>query len=163
MNNDDSVEKAAWHSTLPMKRMAAGCVFENIQGQFLIVKPTYKEFWELPGGVVEQDESPSDTCRREVAEELGINVDPGALLCVDYCSSKPGYTESLQFLFYAGVLSEAIALTITLDSTELSDWKWADLDEATALLGHRVARRLRSSVPHIGAGATFLMNQEPPA
>lgn len=44
--------------SLPRKRMAASMLFSNIEGEVLLVEPTYKQHWELPGGVVEADESP---------------------------------------------------------------------------------------------------------
>ncbi|MDX2104409.1 MAG: NUDIX domain-containing protein [Alphaproteobacteria bacterium] len=36
--------------------------------------------WELPGGRLEAGEQPPDCLRREVAEELGLNVAVGAIL-----------------------------------------------------------------------------------
>lgn len=38
----------------------------------------------LPGGMVEEGESPADAGRREVAEELGLDVDIGNLLVVEH-------------------------------------------------------------------------------
>jgi 8-oxo-dGTP diphosphatase len=38
----------------------------------LLVNPVYKETWDLPGGVVETEESPRAACRREVAELAGF-------------------------------------------------------------------------------------------
>jgi len=58
-------------------------------GNVLLVNPTYKPGWELPGGVVEADESPADACRREVREELGLDVEVGELMCVDYNRATP--------------------------------------------------------------------------
>jgi ADP-ribose pyrophosphatase YjhB (NUDIX family) len=43
---------------LPMKRMAAGALFFNANRQILIVQPTYRESWLVPGGIVEAHESP---------------------------------------------------------------------------------------------------------
>jgi 8-oxo-dGTP diphosphatase len=65
---------------LPMKRMAAGGLFLNADHHLLIVKPIYREGWQVPGGIVNADESPLTACRREVREELGIDVDLGRLL-----------------------------------------------------------------------------------
>lgn len=75
------------HRLLPTKRMGAGAVIRDVDGRVLIVKPTFKPAWELPGGAVEDDESPRGACVRELHEELGITVAVGELLCVDYNSS----------------------------------------------------------------------------
>jgi ADP-ribose pyrophosphatase YjhB (NUDIX family) len=51
--------------------MAATAFFRDEQGRVLLVNPSYKETWDLPGGAVKAEESPHAACRREVAEELG--------------------------------------------------------------------------------------------
>jgi 8-oxo-dGTP pyrophosphatase MutT (NUDIX family) len=35
-----------------------------------LLEPTYKEDWEIPGGIIEENESPREACKREVLEEL---------------------------------------------------------------------------------------------
>jgi hypothetical protein len=40
--------------------MAAGALFFNHRDEILILKPTYRDDWLIPGGVVELDESPYD-------------------------------------------------------------------------------------------------------
>jgi 8-oxo-dGTP pyrophosphatase MutT (NUDIX family) len=47
-------------------------LFTDRQGRVLVVNPTYKPRWELPGGAGEEDESPGTAAVREIAEELGI-------------------------------------------------------------------------------------------
>lgn len=71
-------------ASLPKKRMGAGALFRNAQQQLLLVKPSYKPGWEIPGGVVEYNESPYEACLREVQEELGLQVPLYRMLCVDY-------------------------------------------------------------------------------
>jgi ADP-ribose pyrophosphatase YjhB (NUDIX family) len=39
--------------------MAAGALLFDEDGRILLVEPTYKPYWEIPGGVVEADESPT--------------------------------------------------------------------------------------------------------
>jgi ADP-ribose pyrophosphatase YjhB (NUDIX family) len=60
-------------ASLARKRMAASALFRDGTGRVLLVDPTYKETWDLPGGAVEAEESPHAACRREVSEELGLN------------------------------------------------------------------------------------------
>jgi len=42
-----------YYKSLPMKRMGSGALFFDSAGRILIVKPSYKDVWEIPGGVVE--------------------------------------------------------------------------------------------------------------
>jgi 8-oxo-dGTP diphosphatase len=42
-----------FYAALPAKRMASGALYFNNRGELLIVKPTYRAAWLIPGGVVE--------------------------------------------------------------------------------------------------------------
>ena len=58
--------------------VSAGALVFDRAGRLLILKPTYKSGWTIPGGVLETDgETPGDAGRREVAEELGLHIDAG--------------------------------------------------------------------------------------
>ena len=61
------------------KRIAAGALFLNQQQRVLLVNPTYKTHWEIPGGMVEENEAPGAACRREISEELGLDMTPMAI------------------------------------------------------------------------------------
>ncbi len=108
--------------------MGAGCLFFDEQGQVLLVKPTYKASWEIPGGVVEKDESPKQCCQREVREELGLDQDIGHLLVVDYNDGAGEKTESLMFVFYGGTLSPPQIESIRLNRDELSEYRFFDAE-----------------------------------
>src|SRR5581483_8587882 len=70
---------------------AAGLLYVDQEGRVLLVRPTYKPYWEIPGGEVEPGESPRDAARREVREELGCDVLPvGDLLVVDFLPPRDG-------------------------------------------------------------------------
>ena len=60
--------------TFATPRVAAGALFLDAEGRVLLVHPTYKDTWDIPGGYVERGESPAAACRREVLEELGIDA-----------------------------------------------------------------------------------------
>ena len=88
----------------PKKTIAGGALFFNAQGRLLIVKPTYRGHWSIPGGVVEEGESPRAGCTREVWEEIGLHVTLGPLLVLDATSTgtAPSGRETLQLLFDGG-------------------------------------------------------------
>jgi NUDIX domain len=52
-------------ASLARKRMAAGALFRDEGGRVLLVDPTYKPAWDLPGRAVEKEESPQAACRRD--------------------------------------------------------------------------------------------------
>ena len=63
-------------------RVAAGVLFFDGEDRVLLVRPSYKSGWDIPGGHVEPDESPEETMRREVHEETGVRIAPGRLVGV---------------------------------------------------------------------------------
>lgn len=117
-----------YYESLPKKRMGAGCLFFNQRNEVLLVKPTYKPVWEIPGGVVEQNESPKQCCQREVFEEIGLNREIGPLLVIDYNSQCEAKTESLMFIFDGGVLQDAEIAAIQLPAGELSQFAFFKQD-----------------------------------
>ncbi len=95
------------YEVLPKKRMAAGALFLNEEGKILIVKPTYRPDWLLPGGSVEKEESPREACIREIQEELHLEIALERLLCIEYLSTDPAQTECVQFVFYGGQITNS--------------------------------------------------------
>lgn len=56
-----------------MIRLAAGCVIVK-NNSILLLHRIDKNWWEVPGGKGEQDESLEKTAEREAEEELGCSV-----------------------------------------------------------------------------------------
>ena len=129
--------------TFATPRVAAGALFLDEAGRILLVHPTYKDTWDIPGGYVERGESPAAACRREIAEELGLDRDPVALLSVDWApSDKEG--DKLLFVFDCGRLGDDTE-RIRLAEDELDRWEWVDLGDLDSYVIPRLARRLRST------------------
>jgi len=125
-------------------RVAAGALFVDDQGRVLLVHPTYKDTWDIPGGYVERGESPAAACRRELAEELGLDRKPVRLLSVDWAPSDVE-GDKLLFLFDCGPLGADVE-DITLDQAELDRWQWIALEHLEDFVIERIARRIRSTV-----------------
>ena len=147
--------------SLPKKRMGAGCLFFDEQGRVMLVKPTYKPDWEIPGGAVELNESPKQCCRREVKEEIGLEWKKGDLLVVDYNAQTSEKTESLMFIFSGGTLTLSEIKSIQLSHDELSEFCFFPVDtlpkEMTSTLRNRVLMACQQVAQD---GGIYLENQE---
>ncbi len=122
--------------------MGAGCLFCDDHGRVLLVKPTYKPVWEIPGGVVEQDESPKQCCQREILEEIGLVVPIGAVLVVDYNEAAPPKTESLMFIFDGGTLTPEQIAAIRLPASELSEFHFFPPTELPTAMSDSLRKRV---------------------
>lgn len=71
----------------PNWKISVDALIVNSEGQLLLVRPTYKPGLDLPGGILMDGECPVDGLKRELREELGIEIDVGDLRCVDYIPS----------------------------------------------------------------------------
>jgi 8-oxo-dGTP pyrophosphatase MutT (NUDIX family) len=124
--------------------LAAGVLLFDEQDRVLLVDPTYKPGWEFPGGVVERGEAPARAGMREVAEELGIELDevPG-LLVVDWEPPRPPGFGGLRLLFDGGRLHSTEARRLLLPGSELRGWRFVSELEAAELLPPTRYERLR--------------------
>lgn len=130
--------------------MGVGTLFFNEKGELLIVKPTYKDDWSIPGGVIEQNESPLQTCRREVKEEIGLDVmNIDQMLCVDYIFPTKQQDENIQFIFYGGVLNLEQISNIKLAANELKEYKFIEIQKAKKLFGFKLNKRISHCITAI--------------
>ncbi len=59
----------------PSFTVGAACVIERDDGSILLVRLVYREGWGLPGGLIKRNEDVATCARREVAEEIGLDVE----------------------------------------------------------------------------------------
>lgn len=132
-----------WYSTLPKKRSAAGAMLFNEQGDMLIVKPNYRDHWLLPGGVIDDNESPRTAVIREIQEEIGLTVSNVTMRCMDYtCAEAAG--ESYQFIFDGGMLSQEMVDQIILQQEELDEFVFLPKEQALPRLSVGIQQRLHA-------------------
>ena len=112
---------------------------------------------------MEANESPRAGCAREIRVELGLARQPLALLCVDFTPETADRTESLNFIFYGGVLSPDEIAAIQLPAKELSEYSLLETEAALGLLKRRLRRRVKRCLPHIATGhVVYLEKQQLP-
>ncbi|MFJ9606404.1 NUDIX domain-containing protein [Kitasatospora sp. NPDC101176] len=125
-------------------RTAAGVLFFDEDDRVLLVKPTYKPGWEIPGGYLHAGETPSEGAAREVKEELGITPPIGRLLVADW-APHPTEGDKLLFVFDGDVLSADELDNITVDQVEIGEYAFHTTAQLAALLIPRLARRVHAA------------------
>jgi 8-oxo-dGTP diphosphatase len=132
----------AWPG-VPRIPASAGALIWDPPGRLLILEPTYKKGWTIPGGQVDAEgESPWDACRRETREECGLVVESGRLACVDYLPPKSSRPGGVRFLFDCGTLPDSAFGGVVLQEAEIAGWRLAELSEALELLSGPLRRRI---------------------
>jgi 8-oxo-dGTP diphosphatase len=122
-------------------RVAAGLLIRDDEGRILLVKPTYKDGWDIPGGYVEPGESPAQAAAREVVEELGVAVTVGRLLVVDW-APHPEEGDKLLFIFDGGVRRDSQSEELRLQVDEIAEVRFVFPSDIDQLLPERLNRRL---------------------
>jgi 8-oxo-dGTP diphosphatase len=146
--------------TIPAIPVSAGALIFDRTGRLLILQPTYKSGWTIPGGIMEADgESPWEACQREVREECGLELTSGRLACMDFRRPRPGRAGGIRFLFDCGAFGDAELAGIKLQAEELSAYQIVDLSIALTLLRKPIRRRVRAATT--GRGLHYLENGRP--
>ena len=141
--------------------VAAGMLFFNDAGQVLLVQPTYKDHWDIPGGYVETGETPAQAAAREVHEELGIEATVGPLLVADW-APQPEEGDKLLFIFDGGTLTTERIDAIRLQTDELASYAFRDPTDAVTVLIPRLGRRVAAALNAHQAGRTTYLEHGVP-
>ena len=111
------------------KEKSCGCII--IRGdQVLLVYEKRRDFWDFPKGHVEPGETEIDTARREVREEVGmeVEIDDTRRYTLGYIIRNE--IDKTVVLFPAAPASDSI----TMQESEIEHARWCGYEEAQALL-----------------------------
>ncbi len=139
---------AMLNATLPTKRVIAQGLIRNERNDVLMCQLTYKQEWDLPGGVVDPHESPAGALAREISEELGVEVHAGALLAIDWLPPYRQWDDAVLLVFDLGVHPD-LPGRARLQPTEIAGLHWCDTAQIQQRAAPYVARlltQLRSTV-----------------
>lgn len=128
------------------KRISAKVVIRDEAGRIILVNPTYKEYWDLPGGMVEANEPPRRAAEREITEELGFHPKIGDLLGIDWIGSHGPWDDQLIFTFDGGILADVAMRKLRIVDGEISEFGFFLSSNASRLLRNDVAQRLMHAV-----------------
>ena len=106
-------------SALLPKKDRTRVIVQNNNGQVLVIKNYFsRQQWALPGGGIKRGESFEQAARREVLEELGVEI--GHLRYVGRVKTYEAY-RPFMVRVYSGVIEKEAEPRCNF---EIMDWRW---------------------------------------
>jgi 8-oxo-dGTP pyrophosphatase MutT (NUDIX family) len=146
--------RALLNSFLPRKRAIAQMLVRDTEERVLLCNLTYKNDWDLPGGVVEVNEAPHLAVAREVQEELGLEIAAGSLVLTDWLPPWSGWDDAVCLVFDGGVHEPSVAQAIVPQAREIRSARFCTIAEVHNLCADFTARRIDSALRNLGSGGT---------
>lgn len=105
------------------------------------------------GGTVESDdgETPRRGARRETLEEIGLDIEPGRLLAVDWVHGE-ARPPLVAYVYDGGVLTESDFRSIRLQQEELLSWRLIPREEITEYVSVTLGRRILAALDVLAEG-----------
>ena len=117
----------------PMRRMAVRrvapsftvgsmCMIERADGRVLLIRHLYRQRWGVPGGLLQRNETASDAARREVCEEVGLDIE----LVGEPMVNVDAGPRRVDIVFRARPVDDQTADDARPSSVEIVEARWFD-------------------------------------
>jgi ADP-ribose pyrophosphatase YjhB (NUDIX family) len=130
--NIDSVPEGSYEDFIHRKAVRA-VVFDS-EDKIALLHETVKNYYSLPGGAVEEGETPEEAIVRECAEEIGVKVRVANFLGVIREVKQYNSLVNDSYCYLGFKDSEVFHRTFTEESEENSEVVWVDSLEAKNLI-----------------------------
>lgn len=116
------LRKIYWFIFRP-KTIGVKCLIQNQDNKYLLIKNTYSgDYWTIPGGGINKNESLENAVIREVKEEVGVDIT--GLKQLGSYFSEIEYKKDTIYLYTA----KTNQTDITKNQLEISEALWFDKD-----------------------------------
>lgn len=154
--------RALLNSFLPRKRAISQLLARAGEDRVLLCQLTYKQDWDLPGGVVEVGESPQVAVAREVEEELGLTIAAGQLLLTDWLPAWSGWDDALCLVFDGGDHDIGLLDAVVRQTREIRSVEFCTLEQVADRCADFTARRIAAAVANLdGPGPAYTESGRP--
>jgi len=107
-----------------------GAVIVRDDGKILLAtSPKWHGEWIIAGGHVDIGETIAHALKREIKEELNIEVEPVRLLKVQDFINDPSFHEKKHFIFL-DFLCRYVSGEVKVDGRELTEYQWIAPEES---------------------------------
>ncbi|MFQ6134783.1 MAG: NUDIX domain-containing protein [Nitrososphaerales archaeon] len=107
-----------------------GALVVHESGEILLVRSyKWRNLLSVPGGHIEVGERAEDAVRREVKEEVGLEVEPLELLLIQQAIYPKNFTLHRHFIFL-DYLCTSESKEVKADNREIQEYMWIDPEEA---------------------------------
>lgn len=112
------------------KEKSCGCIIIDDNNRVLLVYENNRFFWGFPKGHIEDGETEVETAKREIKEEVGLDViiDESKRFELKYIIRNE---IDKTCVFY---IAKPVAKDIIMQESEIKDIRWCTFDEAIELL-----------------------------
>jgi 8-oxo-dGTP diphosphatase len=104
----------------PTFSVGAMCIIERADGRVLLIRHLYRQRWGVPGGLLQRRETPNDAARREVREEVGLDVE----LIGEPAVNVDADPRRIDIVFRARPVDETDADRVRPSSVEVLEARW---------------------------------------
>lgn len=144
--------RALLNSFLPRKRAIGQMLIHDRDRRVLLCRLTYKQDWDLPGGVVEVGESPRLAVSREVEEELALQIRAGRLLLTDWLPPWSGWDDAICLVFDGGQHEPSITGQVIRQEREIREASFCTIEQARERCTDFTARRIEAALNNLAEG-----------
>lgn len=120
-----------WQASLPKKKVAVKVILKSDKGNILLIKPDYKDTWQMPGGGVDEFEDPNIAAVRETEEETGVKIETSDLRLVDSIFKAK---EDYLFLLFECIKSFPEDADYSVEDEEIEEYRFIKPSEISKLL-----------------------------
>ncbi len=137
--------------------VVAAPLIVNGQGEVLLIQShKWGDQWLLPGGHVEYGETIFEAVVREAKEETGLEVEPQHSVNIGELIFDPSFERKAQLIFFH-VLCQAKTEHVTLDPSELKNYRW---QKAETWLAGEIEIRAHQTLQNFVDGVRINLNSK---